>query len=98
MESILDSCEALLPSTRSSWHYRSRHEDLIAFSNEHIYDRSLLTFPRADPHSRDKGVRFVHVPDGVYERGRAAANRPEAQVVAERVACAPPATASRRSA
>lgn len=85
MESILDSCEALLPEHSLRWHYRSRHEHLIAFSNEHIYDRSLLTFPSADHHSPTKGVRFVHVPDGVYERGRTAANRPEARVVAERV-------------
>jgi Protein of unknown function (DUF4011)/REase_MTES_1575/AAA domain len=85
MESILDSCEALLPEHSLRWHYRSRHEHLIAFSNEHIYDRSLLTFPSADHHSPTKGVRFTHVPDGVYERGRTAANRPEARVVAERV-------------
>ncbi len=29
----------------SRWHYRSRDERLIAFSNAHIYDRSLITFP-----------------------------------------------------
>ena len=27
------------------WHYRSRDERLIAFSNAHLYDRSLTTFP-----------------------------------------------------
>jgi hypothetical protein len=85
MESILDSCEALLARHPLQWHYRSRHEDLIAFSNQHVYDGLLLTFPAADTRSPHKGVRFIHVPEGLYERGRAAVNRPEARTVAERV-------------
>jgi hypothetical protein len=85
MESILDSCEALLPSHPLRWHYRSRHEDLISFSNALVYDGSLLTFPSADHFSPSKGVRFIHVPDGIYERGRTSTNRREARVVAERV-------------
>ena len=85
MESILDSCEALLPSHSLRWHYRSRSEPLIAFSNRHIYDGSLVTFPSAERRSQHKGVAFVHVPDGIYDRGRTASNRREAQVVARRV-------------
>jgi very-short-patch-repair endonuclease len=30
-----------------NWHYRSRDESLIAFSNHHIYDDRLVTFPGA---------------------------------------------------
>ena len=86
MESILDACEALLPAHPLRWHYRSRHEHLIAFSNHYVYDRGLHTFPSADVVTGMKGVRFLHVPDGVYERGRSAnVNRREARVVAERV-------------
>jgi hypothetical protein len=85
MESILDSCQALLPLHSLLWHYRSRHESLIAFSNNHVYDGALLTFPSADSFSVSKGVRFIHVPDGIYDRGRSSTNRREAQVVAERV-------------
>jgi hypothetical protein len=85
MESILDSCEALLPEHSLRWHYRSRHKHLIAFSNQHVYDDSLLTFPSADHFSKRKGVRFTYVPDGLYERGRSSTNRVEARVVAERV-------------
>lgn len=47
-ESILDVAESTLPErlhSRLRWHYRSRDERLIAFSNAHIYDRSLTTFP-----------------------------------------------------
>ncbi len=48
MESILDALETLLPPSgirRLGWHYRSRDERLIAFSNHHVYERSLTTFP-----------------------------------------------------
>ena len=44
-ESILDALGPLLGFRMLSWHYRSRDERLIAFSNAHIYDRMLTTFP-----------------------------------------------------
>jgi very-short-patch-repair endonuclease len=44
-ESILDALTGLIPERMLTWHYRSRDERLIAFSNAHIYDRSLTTFP-----------------------------------------------------
>ncbi|HET7397832.1 MAG TPA: AAA domain-containing protein [Intrasporangium sp.] len=44
-ESVLDVLAAALPTRRLSWHYRSRDERLIAFSNEAVYDGSLTTFP-----------------------------------------------------
>lgn len=49
-ESILISMDRLLVGQSRSlqWHYRSRDERLIATSNEHIYDRSLITFPAID--------------------------------------------------
>ena len=51
IESVLDVMSALLPApyrTRTlTWHYRSRDERLIAFSNAQpsLYDWSLVTFP-----------------------------------------------------
>lgn len=44
-ESILDVLTALVPSYLLRWHYRSQDDRLIGFSNAHIYDRSLVTFP-----------------------------------------------------
>jgi uncharacterized protein DUF4011/restriction endonuclease-like protein/AAA domain-containing protein/uncharacterized protein DUF3320 len=86
MESILDSCEAaLFPQHQLSWHYRSRSESLIAFSNQHIYDQSLVTFPSVESQSHRMGVDFVYVPDGVWDRGKSTTNRREAKVVAGRV-------------
>ncbi|MBV1708121.1 MAG: DUF3320 domain-containing protein [Hyphomicrobiales bacterium] len=79
-QSILDEClSSNLPSLRLTWHYRSRHESLIAFSNAKYYHGELVTFP--SPLTEDTAVRFVHVEGGVYERGGAKVNRKEAEAV-----------------
>ncbi|BBF92157.1 DUF3320 domain-containing protein [Blastochloris tepida] len=79
-ESILDECLASnIPQRRLDWHYRSRHESLIAFSNHHYYTGRLVTFP--SPVTEDRAVRYVHVPGGVYERGAGRVNRTEARAV-----------------
>jgi len=44
-ESLLDSLQSFLPNWLLQWHYRSEDERLIAFSNRHIYDGRLVTFP-----------------------------------------------------
>jgi very-short-patch-repair endonuclease len=85
MESILDACEALLPAESLRWHYRSRHEHLISFSNHHFYNNKLVTFPAPVLSAEDLGVHLIHVPDGVYDRARSRTNRVEARRVAERV-------------
>ncbi len=87
-ESILDECEATaMPRHPLTWHYRSRHEDLIAFSNQHYYDSRLNTFPCADAEVDHLGVHWRHVPGGFFERGGSRTNRAEAEaVVAEVVA------------
>ncbi|HYT26121.1 MAG TPA: AAA domain-containing protein, partial [Actinomycetota bacterium] len=46
-ESVLGALGALLRSRTLTRHYRSRDERLIAFSNAHVYDRALVTFPGA---------------------------------------------------
>lgn len=80
LESILDDClSAGVRPLRLDWHYRSRHESLIAFSNHHYYANRLLTFP--SPHRAGMGVAWRHVPGGVYDRGRSATNRREAEAV-----------------
>lgn len=67
-----------------SWHYRSRHEDLIAFSNYKFYDGKLVTFPSAQQSGEDVGVELYKV-DGLYRRGGGADNPLEAAAVAKRV-------------
>ncbi|MBO0832396.1 MAG: DNA helicase, partial [Actinobacteria bacterium] len=44
-ESVLDALRPLLPTAALGWHYRSRDERLVAFSNSRIYGGSLTTFP-----------------------------------------------------
>jgi very-short-patch-repair endonuclease len=44
-ESLLDTTNAFMPSWYLDWHYRSRDEALISFSNHHIYKDRLVTFP-----------------------------------------------------
>ncbi|MBF0394979.1 MAG: DUF3320 domain-containing protein, partial [Alphaproteobacteria bacterium] len=77
MESILDECiGANLSTLALDWHYRSRHESLIAFSNSRYYGGRLVTFP--SPVTNDRAVSFHLVRDGVYEKGGARINKPEA--------------------
>lgn len=48
-ESILDLLQATLPNTMLEWHYRSNDERLIHFSNVHVYESRLVTFPGVNP-------------------------------------------------
>ncbi len=79
LESILDDCLALsMPSKYLLWHYRSKHESLIAFSNAKYYENSLLTFPSTDDLATK--VTAVHVP-GFYDKGKTRQNRAEAEAI-----------------
>jgi very-short-patch-repair endonuclease len=60
-ESILDTLRPLLPTAPLNWHYRSRDERLVAFSNARIYGGALTTFPGV---IRDDCLRHVVVPPG----------------------------------
>lgn len=83
-ESILDECGTVLNNLSLQWHYRSKHESLIAFSNAKIY-RNLVTFPSATDNKEDFGVEYIEVRGGIYDRSITRANRVEAQAVAKLV-------------
>lgn len=86
MQSILDLCKAAgLPSKQLKWHYRSKHESLIAVSNDQFYENRLIIFPSPSEKTDRLGLHFVHVPHAVYDKGRTRTNRTEARVVAEQV-------------
>ena len=85
MESLLHVCKQSFVTKRLRWHYRSRHESLIAVSNAEFYDGTLQVFPSPMHDTEDVGLSFVHVEDSVYERGKAGVNRGEAKAVAEAV-------------
>lgn len=86
-QSVLDLCKAAggLSSLPLTWHYRSRHEDLITYSNYRFYDGGLRTFPSAIFDSADLGVEHYLVA-GQYRRAGARDNPVEARKVAELVA------------
>ncbi|PHP86152.1 DNA helicase [Burkholderia sp. AU18528] len=44
-DSLLNQAARNLPATLLAWHYRSRHEALISFSNAAFYDGRLVTIP-----------------------------------------------------
>lgn len=81
-ESILSLCKSIgMPGRRLRWHYRSRREPLIAFSNRHFYDGDLVTFPSVRDASGD-AVRLEFVPQGRWIERR---NEPEAERVTDLV-------------
>ncbi|MCQ2255280.1 MAG: DUF4011 domain-containing protein [Bacteroidaceae bacterium] len=83
LDSILDDCISLsMPSRYLSWHYRSRHESLIAFSNTNFYDGRLITFPSVD--DQDRRVSLQHV-DGIYDFGKSRSNKLEAKAIVDEV-------------
>jgi very-short-patch-repair endonuclease len=63
-ESILEAMLPFIDSRMLGWHYRSRDERLIAFSNAHLYDKSMTTFPGV---SGPETLKHVLVP---FQRGR----------------------------
>src|SRR5487761_1139225 len=85
-DSILDLAKAsgAYRSLTLRWHYRSRHEALIAFSNSSFYKGRLVTFPSRHSDGPDVGVESFWV-DGTYRRGTSRDNPDEAATVADRV-------------
>ena len=83
LESILDDCISLsMPTHYLGWHYRSKHESLITFSNINYYDNRLVTFPSAD--DRVSHVTWQYV-EGFYDYGKTRTNRAEAEAIADEV-------------
>jgi len=81
LESILDEClAAQLPELVLNWHYRSRYESLIQFSNQKYYKGELLTFPA--PVARDSAIQ-LHPVQGVYDKGDTRTNKAEAQAIVQ---------------
>lgn len=83
IESILGLFAARgLPQRMLRWHYRSRHQSLIAVSNSQFYDNKLFIVPSPYTQDAGMGLRFHLVEGGVFEDG---ANKVEAKRVAEEI-------------
>jgi very-short-patch-repair endonuclease len=84
-ESILDVCCTLgLLRRRLRWHYRSRREGLIAFSNRFFYENELVTFPSIHDMAGNPAIAFEYVSDGRWKPGASGGfNAVEARRTAE---------------
>ncbi len=86
IESILGLFTARgLPQRMLRWHYRSRHQSLIAVSNSQFYESKLFIVPSPYTQQAGMGLSFRHVPDGVFDSGGTGTNAVEAKAVAEEV-------------
>ncbi|MBS7810653.1 DUF4011 domain-containing protein [Roseococcus pinisoli] len=82
VESVLGLANARgVPSSLLRWHYRSRHESLIATSNAEFYGGRLLVLPSPRPRSPALGLSLVRI-DGRFV---ASTNKAEAEAVAQAV-------------
>lgn len=66
-ESILDLSSTNMQQLRLKWHYRSRYEQLIAFSNKNFYDNELVSFPSSEVNTSGSGIDYFYV-DGIFDR------------------------------
>jgi superfamily I DNA and/or RNA helicase/very-short-patch-repair endonuclease len=83
IESILHLCKSSFITKILRWHYRSRHESLIAVSNQEFYDNRLVIYPSPNDKMDHIGLKFIHLPDTIYDRGGSSVNRKEARTVAK---------------
>ncbi|NQS98078.1 MAG: DUF3320 domain-containing protein [candidate division Zixibacteria bacterium] len=82
MESLLHQCKRCFPSKTLKWHYRSKHESLIAVSNQEFYHNQLLFYPSPISDPDALGLQFHYTEKSIYDRGRSSTNRIEARGVA----------------
>ncbi|CAM3716522.1 DUF3320 domain-containing protein [Pseudoalteromonas maricaloris] len=82
MESILALIEARGAASKMlRWHYRSRHDSLIAVSNDQFYKNKLLAFPSPGFHPDATGLKFHYLPNTHYDKGSSRTNAGEVQAV-----------------
>lgn len=86
LESVLSALVASGATEKMlRWHYRSRHESLIAVSNREFYDNRLVIFPSPVTGQVAEGLIYHHIPHAIYDTGKSRSNRIEAQTVAAAV-------------
>ncbi len=86
VESILSLCRAKGMSEKMlRWHYRSRHQSLIAVSNQEFYKNNLFIVPSPITAAGNLGLRFNHIKNGVFDTGGTRVNREEAKSIANAI-------------
>ena len=86
IESILGLFTARgLPQRMLRWHYRSRHQSLIAVSNSQFYENKLFIVPSPYTQEAGMGLQFHHIANGIFDSGNTGTNAEEARVIAEAI-------------
>lgn len=86
IESILGLFTARgMPTRMLRWHYRSRHQSLIAVSNRQFYESKLFIVPSPYTAEAGLGLRFHHIAEGLFDAGGTRTNAIEAKIVAEAI-------------
>ena len=84
-ESILDMALTVLPNPRELlYHYRSRHEDLIKFSNAEFYNNLMIPVT-AHTNDPNKGIKHIFLEEARYRTGTQAKAGGINPIEAERV-------------
>lgn len=84
-ESVLQMFGSMFPEMLLKWHYRSRSESLISFSNYHIYENRLHTFPSSETDDNKVSLTVVKGDQAFYDRSGSRTNRGEAKAVVEEI-------------
>ena len=84
MESVLALAEGCgrFRKSRLTWHYRSRHQSLIAFSNAQYYDSQLLVFPSVHREQTSEGITKIYLSRARYA---SQLNTDEAKAVVDQI-------------
>ena len=87
VESILTLFAAKqAPENMLRWHYRSKHESLIAVNNHEFYNSNLFVFPTAYQEDQKRGLQFKYLPNTIYVAGKGGRkNKGEAEAVVESI-------------
>lgn len=86
IESILGLFTARgLPMRMLRWHYRSKHQSLIAVSNRQFYENKLFIVPSPYTAEAGMGLRFHHIANGIFDTGTTRTNMVEAKIVAQAI-------------
>ena len=65
-ESLLEATKYKYKHTILNYHYRSNHEELIAFSNYAFYNGNLIVTSLANASSNEKPIERIKVEDGLW--------------------------------
>ena len=84
-ESVLEMFGGIFPEMLLKWHYRSRSESLISFSNYHIYDNRLNTFPASNTEDDKVSLKLVKGKNAFYDKGKSKTNAGEAHAVVDEI-------------